>query len=346
MDVFGGVSNVAYNLSRALEKKIIITRYPALVSKSRYAISLLKIYSHLAIQDFDIVHFNVSPTWTQGGYSLFKLAKLSRASIILNVHGIIQLEYELYGRKKNMWPWLSSNRDLMRTLRYCKMANKIVTYSKFMRNRITHWYRINPNKIVVIPNGVNVNKFSESKNELSLAGDPSILYLGHLSKGADFLINAISAIRFELPKLKLNMVGGGDITSLKMLAKKKNIERQVVFYGSVAPERTPYYYKAADFFIFPALKTPAGITILEAMASGTPVIASNRGGTTEIICHGKNGILFEPNDPNSLPEAILTLHKNQKLKKTISRNAMKTAKKFSWENVADKYVSLYRSLSE
>lgn len=343
---YGGVSNVAYNLSRALAKNVKISCYPSFVTEKSYLSKLLNIYGRLAIRDFDIVHFNIKPNLNQGGSGLFKLAKISHTPTILNIHGIIQLEYELYGRRKNRWPWFASDTDLLSTLRFCKMANKIVTYSKFMRDRIVKWYGVNQKKIEVIPNGVDINKFSKCKSDLLLEGDPAILYLGHLSKGVDFLITAISRIISELPELKLNVVGSGDITSLKMLAKKKGIEKHVVFYGSVASEKTPNYYKAADVFVFPALRTPAGITILEAMASGVPVIASNKGGTTEILCSGENGLLFDPTNADELPKAILTLQKNPGLRNAISYNALKTVTKFSWENIAKRYVSLYKRLCE
>lgn len=338
MTPYGGVTNVACNLPRALAKNVLITYFPDFVAERNYAINLLNVYRRLVIRDFDVVHFNIPPTWTEGGYGLCKFAEMSHASTILSIHGIIQLEHVLYRTEKN--------KGLSRTLRYCKMVNKIVTYSEFMRNRIVTWYRVNRDKIAVIPNGVDVNKFSDCKNELLLDGDPAILYLGHLSKSADILIQAISKIRSELPKLKLHLVGGGDITALKLLASKKGVDTHVVFHGSITHEKTPSYYKAADFFVFPSVYTPAGITILEAMASGTAVIASNRGGTQEIISNDKDGVLFEPNDDEALPKAILALQQDSKLRKTISRNALKTVTKYNWENIAKKYISLYQSLQE
>ena len=338
---FGGVTTVAYNLPRALAKKIAIKYYPVFAPNIRHATSLLNIYRRLITREFDVVHFNVSPAWTQGGYSLFKLADITDTSTILNIHGIIQLEYSLYGFEKG-----SLNNLLLRIVRCCKIVDKIVTYSEFMRRRIITWYRVNPDKIVIIPNGVNISRFAESKSKLFLEGDPAILYLGHLSKSVDLLINAVSAIRSELPELKLHIVGNGDIAALKLFAKKKRVENRVVFHGPIASEETPIYYKAADFFVFPSAHTPAGITILEAMASGTAVIASNKGGTQEIITSGENGILFDPNNVASLPKAILAMHHNLKLRRRISQNALKTVKAYGWENIAEKYIYLYKSLRE
>ena len=80
--------------------------------------------------------------------------------------------------------------DWMITLKYCAWADRIVVNSEFMRNNVVFWYRMNPDKVVVIPNGVNLKMFTESNGKMLLEGDPSILYVGHLSglKGIDILI--------------------------------------------------------------------------------------------------------------------------------------------------------------
>jgi glycosyltransferase involved in cell wall biosynthesis len=296
------------------------------------------------MKNFDIVHFNVTPGWASGGYLLFKHAKISGASTILNIHGIIPVEH-MFDDLRNRWFKLTSYEGLSSTLRYCRLVDRIVTYSEFMRTNIMTWYRVNRDKIAVIPNGVDVRKFSECDSELLLEGDPAILCLGKLSKfkSPDLLIQAIARLRSELPKMKLHLVGDGDKTALEWLAKKEEVERHVTFHGYVAPEKTPEYYKAADVCVFPSRRDSAGITLLEAMASGTPVIASNRGGTPEIISSGENGILFEPEDADALPKGILALHQDSELRKTISYNALKTVAKYSWENIAEKYISLYKA---
>jgi glycosyltransferase involved in cell wall biosynthesis len=344
---FGGVTNVAYNLPMALAKRIRVTYFPSFIPRRSYAVRRLNVFRSLAVKDFDIVHFNVTPSWTSGGYMLFRYAKINGASTILNIHGIIQVEHML-DDLRTRWFWLTSYKGLSSTLRYCKIADRIVTYSEFMRTNIVTWYGVNRDKIAVIPNRVDVRKFSECDSELFLEGDPAILYLGSLSsfKSPDLLIHAIAKLRSELPNMKLHLVGSGDKTPLELLAKKKDVERQVVFHGYAGPATVPRYYKSADFCIFPSRRDSAGITLLEAMASGTPVIASNRGGTPEIISSGENGILFAPEDTDALPKAILALSQDSDLRKRISHNALKTVTKYSWENVAEKYVSLYKCLRE
>ena len=350
---FGGVTNVAYSLPRALAKYARVTYYPTyyppFVPRKSYAVNLLNVYKRLAIKDFEIMHFCHNPGWTNGRYILFKLADINNISTILNIHGIIQIEHVLFDKPSRGLLGVSY-KGLSSTLQHCKLADKIVTYSDFMRNEIETWYGVNRAKTVVIPNGVNIEMFSKCNQEHSLDGDPAVLYIGNLGrfKSPEIIIHAIARIGTELPKLKLHLVGPGERSArdLKSLAKKKGVETRVVFHGSIPWEKVPFYYKASDLCVFPSKRDNGTITLLEAMASGAPIIASNRGGTPEIISHNKNGVLFDPDNPAELSNAILTMQKDPELKKTITCNAMETVKKYSWENIAERYLALYRSLRD
>jgi glycosyltransferase involved in cell wall biosynthesis len=344
----GGVSMVAYNLTKALAKEVAITYFPSYnVSPRSYAVNLLKVYGRFARRSFKIIHFNFNPVWNNGSYMLLRLANFTGAATLMNIHGIIQVEYMIDRRPGKKFR-SAIEKTLIDTLRACKSVDQIVTYSEFMRNQIATWYGVNPEKIKVIPNGVNLKKFSNCTGKLFLEGDPAILYVGYLSKfkSVDLLICAISKLHSRLPNMKLHIVGHGNQTGLELLAKKKQVEKIVVFHGQADPETVPLYYRSADFCVFPSTRDSAGLTLLEAMASGAPVIASNRGGTPEIITQHKNGILFEPDDANALPEAILSLSQDPELRKKLSSNAMKTVENYSWEKIGEKYISLYNYLSK
>jgi len=344
----GGVSMVAYNLTKALANQSTVTYFPSyIVSPESYAVNLFKVYSRFVRRDFEIIHFNFSPVWHNGSFILLRLAKMTGAATLLNIHGIIPVEYLMDAPRTKKYR-SKMDKTLINTLRSCKYVNQIVTYSEFMRNQIVTWYGVNREKIAVVPNGVNLKKFSDCAGKLLLEGDPAILYVGYLSrfKSVDLLICAVSKLRSELPNMKLHIVGHGNKAEFELLAMKKQVEKIVVFHGQANPEAVPLYYRSADFCVFPSRRDSAGLTLLEAMASGTPVIASNRGGTPEIITHGENGILFEPNDANALPESMLCLSQNSDLRKKLSSNGLKTATNYAWEKIAEKYVSLYKHLCE
>jgi glycosyltransferase involved in cell wall biosynthesis len=342
----GGVSMVASNLTRALANQATVTYFPKYaVSPQSYVFNVLKVYGRFVRRDFQIVHFNFSPVWNNGSSILLRFAKLTGAATLLNVHGIIQVEYMLDNPRTRKFR-LAVEKALLNTIGTCKQVDQIVTYSEFMRNQIVSWYGVDREKIAVIPNGVNFKKFSNCIGKIILEGNPAVLYVGYLSKfkSVDLLISALSKLRYALPNMKLHIVGHGDQAALELLAKKQQVEKFVVFHGQANPEEVPLYYRAADFCVFPSRRDSFGLTLLEAMASGTPVIASNRGGTPEIITHGENGVLFEPDDTNALSGAILSLSQDLELKKKLSSNASKTAANYSWEKIGEKYFSLYKCL--
>lgn len=160
---YGGVADVAYNLPRALANKIGVTYFPAFFPRRSYVVNFLNVYRGFATRNFDIVQFNVPPSWISGSYTLFKFAKLGGASTIFNVHGIIQVEHLFDYRRR------ASSKGVSHMLRCCKIADKIATYSEFMRTNIVTWYGVSRDKIVVIPNGVNFKRFSECNKNLLLS---------------------------------------------------------------------------------------------------------------------------------------------------------------------------------
>ena len=341
--VTGGVSNVAYHLTKALAKKVNMTYFPPFMPKKTYLINFLNVYRKFLMKEFDIIHFNIVPTWINGSSMLLKFAKGRGSHTVLNIHGIIQLEHKLEPAVGSI-----SYIALLNILKSCKVVDRVVVNSEYMRTNVVTWYGIDRDKIVVIPNGVDLRRFNECDDKLMLEGDPTILYLGDLMrmKGVDVLIQAIAKLRSELPNMKLHLVGSGYMSDFQLLAKKKGIEKYVVFHGWATYSMVSHYYKSADICVFPSRHEGFGIVILEAMSSGIPIIASNIGSFREIVSNGKNGILFKSEDADALSKAILALYQDLDLRKKISQAALKTVTQYSWENIAERYVSLYKHLCE
>ncbi len=338
----GGVANVAYYLPRTLAKKEVdVTYYPRIKSNRsafkliRSVFNLINVNRKFLSKEFNIIHFNYVPTWSNGGYILLKTAKTIGIPTVLNIHGIIQLEHKSI-------PFMI----LPRALSSCKLADKIVVNTEFMRAKVGKWYGISHDKMIVIPNGVSLDEFTPCKRKIKLEGDPAILNVGWCSKikGFDVLAYAVSQLKSEFPNMKLHVLGGGYERYLPLL-RKEGIEKYVVFHGMIEHSIIPTYFRSVDICIIPSRHEGFPITLLEAMASGIPVIASNIGSLKEIISNGENGILFESENTSDLSKAILNLHRDEDLKKKISNNALKTAEKYSWESVANKYISLYTSLA-
>lgn len=333
------MTNVACYLSRAIAKKANLTYFPQFSSK-KGALNLFNVYRKYILRKFDIVHFNIVPTWINGSQMMLKSANRRKTPTVLNVHGFIQLEHI-------MEPMLGSLSSfaLLDFLTACDLVDKIVVNTEFSRMKVTAWYGINCDKIAVIPNGVDFREFNECKRKLPLEGDPAILNIGFISKvkGFDILVEAMAKLRSELPDMKLHIVGQGP-KCYSDLAKKKGIEKLVVFHGKAPHSMVPSYLKSADICVVASRLENFPITVLEAMASGTPLIASNIGSLREIISNGEDGILFKTENADSLAEAILTLYRDLDLRKKVSQNALKKAAEHDWGNIAEKYVSLYEDL--
>lgn len=340
----GGVSNVACHLTKVLAKRVNLTCFPRFKVRKGYPVDFFNVYLKFMMREFDVLHSSGIPFWFNGSSMLFRFAKRRRTRTVLSIHDIMPLEHKLepklYGPVRSL--------DLADTIGSCKIADRIVVNSEYMRSKVAVWYGMNLDKIVVIPNGVNLSRFREC-NKLTLEGDPVILYLGALTtrKGIDILFQAIAALRSELPNMKLHLVGGGTMLSyFQHLVENRGICRYVVFHGRVPDVMVPIYYKSADFCVFPSRHEPFGIVALEAMASGIPIIASNIGGLGEIITNGQDGLLFKPGDADALSKAILALNKDSDLRRKLSQTALKTVERYSWEVVAEEYASLYKNLCQ
>jgi glycosyltransferase involved in cell wall biosynthesis len=339
----GGVGKVAYYLSNALRKKIGVTCFGGVKSDDNFAKIYFDVFNKFIKKEFDIMHFNSYPTYSNGAALLLRFAKLRKTCTVLNIHGIPELE----GRAEQ-WLETAPFLNLMTRLSYYKMADRIIVNSQFMRDFAILFYGLDPDKVKVIPNGVDLEVFTNSNKRISLEGHPAVLFIGHFArlKGIDILIRAIAKLKPELPNIKLHLVGRGNDKYFASLAKKEGVEEQVIFHSWVTQSKAASYYKSADICVFPSRHEGFGIVILEAMASGTPVIASDIPSFREILSDGVDGRLFEKEDAEALAEAIIALYNNPKLRTQLSHHATQKVTQYSWDKIADKYISLYNSLIE
>lgn len=342
----GGPENVAFYLSKALAKRTNLTYYPrfAAAAKRRYMKSLFNVCGRFLTQRFDVFHLNSVPSLINGGYPLLKSAKRMGVHTLLNIHGIIQLERG-FGEAQGLFPYAG----LYYTFTSCKSADRVVVNSDLMRGKVISWYGVSPDKIEVIPNGVELERFVGCDDRLNLGGDPCILYLGALSKekGLDILIEAIAKLRLELPRMRLHLVGSTHLEpgdEFRLQAKKEGIENHVIFYDWASQSMVPRILKSADICVFPSRLEGFSLVILEAMAAGASIIASDIGGFREALAGGKNGMLFKAGNVDALSEAILNLYHDHGLSKKIAGAALEAVKAYSWKNIAERYVSLYHDL--
>lgn len=221
------------------------------------------------------------------------------------------------------------------------------------------FYEAVPEKVEVIPCGVNLSIFrpipkDEARASLGLDKAKIVLFIGRIDpiKGLDTLVTAISILR-SMPRLKLIIIGGSnnansedneELQGIKALVKKLDISPLVTFLPGQNQEVLTYYYSAADVLAIPSRYESFGMVALEAMACGTPIVASNVGGLSFTIPDSKSGFLVPPGNGERLAEKLNLLLSNKELTNRFGQNGMAWAKDFQWSKVADQEIRLYNKV--
>jgi len=204
-----------------------------------------------------------------------------------------------------------------------------------------------PEEYTIIPNGVDTEHFHPDVLPIDdfCDGKLNILFVGRLEKrkGADHLLKAYRRVKEEIPDSRLIIVGPG--TSLRgkydRLVKKNGL-KDVVFVGFTSYGELPRYYKTADIFCAPATGCESfGIVLLEAMAVGKPVVASNIAGYASILADGVEGILVPPKDDEKLARALISLLNGEPLRRRMGANGIRKAAEYDWKKIARKVLDFY-----
>jgi len=205
----------------------------------------------------------------------------------------------------------------------------------------------------IIPNGVDLGLFSPDVSPISefCDGKLNILFVGRLEvqKGVNYLIKAYRRVRQEVPNSRLIIVGPGTRLRGKY---EKEVQRSglddVIFVGGKPQSELPRYYKTADVFCAPATGLESfGIVLLEAMAVGKPIVATNIEGYNSVLTHSAEGLLVPPRNEEMLAQALVSLLTNESLRQEMGARARLKAMEYSWEHIAQRVLNYYtRILSE
>lgn len=201
-------------------------------------------------------------------------------------------------------------------------------------------------KVSIIPNGIQMERFLNGRKLRIIRDNPLILYVGRVSedKGLGSLIKAVPLVLKDFPRAKFLIVGEdyGYLSRLKALVRKSGVEKSVALLGRLSDEELVRVYKKADAFVLPSELEAFGIVVIEAMASGLPVVVSNVGGMKNIVHDGVNGLLFEVGNSKQLAEKIISLFNDEHLRVKLAENGRKTVlENYSIEKVVDKLEKLY-----
>ncbi len=233
-------------------------------------------------------------------------------------------------------------------------------------NAQLHWlYGADMSKVVTIPPGVDLERFSPISQEVAKqqvgipANHRNILFAGRIEplKGVDTLLKAIALIQQRQPEVVEDVcvaIIGGDpwnddpddeMARLHELREQLGVTETVTFLGAKDQDVLPDYYAAAEMVVMPSHYESFGMVALEAMAMGTPVIASEVGGLAFLVRDGRNGFLVPSRDPEALAERIFTLLLDAACRRELGRQAREHALAYDWPLIADKILGLYRRVA-
>ena len=196
----------------------------------------------------------------------------------------------------------------------------------------------------IVPNGVDVRAFSDPGRPVEgLPAGPKILWVNRLDpqKGFEMMLRAFEQIASEVGEVHLLVAGDGrDRVLLRSLPG--DLRSRILRLGTVAHEALPRYHAAADVFVSPATGQESfGIVLVEAMAAGVPVVASDIEGYREVVRDGIDGLLAPPNDPNALAAAIRRVLSEPELAAALKAAGRSRAQAFSWQAVAPRLEAVY-----
>lgn len=204
-------------------------------------------------------------------------------------------------------------------------------------------------KIVFIPTCTDTKFFHPKRSQGEQTINTDVLFVARLTTFKDPItpIRAMKIVAKVKPEAKLKIVGGGPLLKkIRLMVEELGLEKNVIILGEKLDTRQ-FYQESAIFLAVSPVENFLSNSLLEAMASGLAIIATDVGETRNIIQDGKNGILTPPGDPDALASAILSLLSDQNFQRNLSRNALETAREYDIQTLGPKYVRLYKeALSE
>ena len=278
--------------------------------------------------DFDILDAHY---FFPDGIAAVKIAKKLNKPVIITARGTDLNLIPNYPKPRAMIQWAANEADAM------------ITVCQALKDTLVE-LGADENKVTALRNGVDLKTFTppenreELRNNLNISGK-TILSVGHLieRKGHYLLIEAMSL----MPETKLFIAGqGADLKQLQNLAAEKGVSDRVSFLGSVPYDKLKNYYGAVDMLVLASSREGWANVLLEAMACGTPVVATNIWGTPEVVASSEAGILVEERTPKALADGVQRLYQQYP-----DRNkTRKYAEKFSWDDTTSGQLNIFNKI--
>jgi glycosyltransferase involved in cell wall biosynthesis len=319
--------------------KVIDTYGPgrAILVPVYFAVAFARIAALLAFGRISILHVNMTHfgSVVRKGLLLLLARKFS-VPIVLHLHGSDYVEF-----CESLTPQLQRLH-----LRMLNSADRIITIGSYWRNYIVDRLGIDPRRVVVIHNCAPAIAVSSTMAQTAL-NEVSIVCLGQLSdrKGTGTLLRAMAMPSLRVLSWNAVLAGDGEVAKHRALAVKLGLSQRVRLPGWVDRERSHATLANADIFVLPSEREGMPIAILEAMAHGKAIVATDVGAIPEAIVHEQTGLIVRPNDPSGLARVLELLVRNSDLRRSLGQAARERHRQqFTIERVADDLTRLYQDI--
>jgi D-inositol-3-phosphate glycosyltransferase len=313
-----------------------------------------------AVMDHENIRYDVyhSHYWLSGWVAR-ELQQCQRAPVVQMFHTLGAMKNRVArraGADRETERRIEVEREIMR------FADRIVAATPRDRQHMADLYDAPFEKITIIPPGVDLRLFHPISTETAKAfvetpsDDYTVLFVGRIDpiKGIDIWFRAMALVVEENPalrgKLCVCLIGGdideeaepdAELARLRALQNELGIADLVTFLGRRSQESLPFYYASADVVVMPSLYESFGMVALEAMACGTPVVASDVGGLSFIVRDGETGFLVPDRDPRAFADCLGKLLCDPALRKRLGKRGNEIAREYAWSRIADQIEALY-----
>jgi glycosyltransferase involved in cell wall biosynthesis len=327
-------------------KKIIRFRSVKFFFQPEYYISLpfsRKAIEYLWQNDLDIVHAHTPFSLGQLGYYYSVIKKVP---FIHTYHTLYPEYVKTYIMKGKV---LTPQMVKKLSAAFSNRCDLTIAPSEKIKKLLRSYGAENP--IKVLPTGLDLEEFKTVKKnnfrkKYSInENDKVLIYVGRLAKEKNiaFLIKAMAELK-KTDNIKLLLVGDGpDTENLKILTKKLNLQKEIIFTGYFTKKQAIKAYQASDLFVFASKTDTQGMVILEALACGLPVVAIKDLAFTTMVRQGINGFLVRENK-KIFARQVLTILNDKKLYNKMATNALKIAQEFSIDKIINQLISYYNQL--
>lgn len=362
----GGVAAIAYNLGRELEclghrvtyvfledllpSQLFSHRFAELIFSFRLARYIVQNHER-----FSLVNLHAPSGLVYGIYRKFHRKEFAYPPYVMTLHGLEERRVNVMSREaKNgrAGNFALKNRLWHRFYHFprfrwsIRAADGAHTYSRDVWNLLQLKYGLDSEKVAYIPNGVEARFFTP--REYASDGKLRLLYAGTWldQRGIFYIREALRSLAARIPGLTMTFAGPGVAAAELSRFFGSALENHIVVRPTVLAEQMPQLYAEHDVLVFPSLMEGLPSVLLEAMASGMPVITTETCGMPDVVENEFNGLLIPPANASALAEAILRLDRCPTLRQKLGQAARETMRRYTWERAGHQLEELFHRILE